>query len=147
MNGLNIRPMHESDLAEIVQIEKETYSDPWSRRMFLEHLNSPSSLDLVLEKEGVIGFACTTVITGYMLAIDNFTIRKEERKKGWGASFLSRLIDAGRELKVTNFTLEVRESNLPAIGLYEKFSFKVCGRRKGYYYSPVEDALIMTREE
>jgi ribosomal-protein-alanine N-acetyltransferase len=147
MNGSSIRPMSKADLSEIAQIERETYSDPWSKMMFLEHLNSPSSLDLVLEKEKMIGFACSTVIPGYMLGIDNFTIRIEDRRKGCGGFFLAHILEEGKRLEVTNFTLEVRESNQPAIALYEKFGFTIRGSRERYYHSPLEDALIMTREE
>ena len=43
-------------------------------------------------------------------------------------------------------TLEVRVSNTPAIGLYEKYSFKSLGTRKGYYQNNNEDALIMWTE-
>ena len=41
-------------------------------------------------------------------------------------------------------TLEVRESNLPAIRLYEKHGFAVVGKRKNNYDLPKEDALLMT---
>jgi len=68
--------MTEADLSEIIQIEQESYSDPWSRQMFADHLSSPSRLNLVLSKEMIIGFACTTFIQQYLLTIDNFTIRK-----------------------------------------------------------------------
>ena len=41
-------------------------------------------------------------------------------------------------------TLEVRESNAPAVALYEKRAYRVVGRRKHYYEKPTEDALLMT---
>ena len=40
-------------------------------------------------------------------------------------------------------TLEVRESNVPAISLYEKFLFESIGMRKKYYQDNGENALIM----
>ena len=147
MRGYIIRPMTEADLSEIIQIEQESYSDPWSRRMFADHLSSPSRLNLVLSKEMIIGFACTTFIQQYLLTIDNFTIRKEFRGKGIGSLFLGDVLKKGRKLGIKTFTLEVRESNQTAIRLYNKFGFSTCGRRKRYYQAPVEDALIMTREE
>ena len=148
MSGYLIRPMREADLDRVAQMEKEIYSDPWSKRMFLDHLNSPSSLDLTLEtNEEIIGYTCNTIIPEYLLAIDNLTIKKEYQDKGYGSALLAEIIQKGKEAGVTNFTLEVRESNQMAMALYDKFGFKVAGRRKRYYHSPVEDAIIMTREE
>ena len=43
--------------------------------------------------------------------------------------------------------LEVRESNVPAIGLYEKYGFKNVGIRKNFYHSPVENGITMVRGE
>ena len=45
---------------------------------------------------------------------------------------------------VSNITLEVRKSNIDAIGLYEKYGFKVVSVRDNYYGS--EDAFLMMRE-
>ena len=44
-------------------------------------------------------------------------------------------------------TLEVRRSNEPARLLYERFGFTVAGVRRGYYTKPVEDALVLWRED
>ena len=116
--------------------------------MFLDHLSSPSSLDLTLEtNQEIIGYACNTIIPEYLLAIDNLTIKKEYQDKGYGSALLAEVIQKGKEAGVTTFTLEVRESNQSAMALYDKFGFQVAGRRKRYYHSPVEDAIIMTREE
>jgi ribosomal-protein-alanine N-acetyltransferase len=43
-------------------------------------------------------------------------------------------------------TLEVRESNAPAIALYEKLGFRQVGKRPRYYEKPREDALILRKE-
>ncbi len=140
--------MSQADLETVIQMEQEAYSDPWTRGMFADHLASLSSLDLAVEKnKEIVGYACNTVIPEYILAIDNFTIKKEYRKRGIGTFLLNEILKKGREIKIGTFTLEVRESNFAAIALYNKFGFRVAGRRKRYYHSPVEDALIMTRKE
>jgi len=41
-------------------------------------------------------------------------------------------------------TLEVRESNTPALQLYQRAGFKKAGVRKNYYSTPVEDALVLS---
>ena len=42
--------------------------------------------------------------------------------------------------------LEVRESNKPALLFYKKEKFEEIARRKAYYHAPVEDAIVMKRE-
>jgi ribosomal-protein-alanine N-acetyltransferase len=139
--------MRETDLPAVTQIEQETYSDPWSRQMFLEHLNSISSRNMVLEAQEIIGFSCTTLILHEIMSIDNLTIKSDRRKQGLGSLLLGQIIKDGKDWRIVNFTLEVRESNQAAIRLYSKFSFRCAGRRKNYYHRPTEDALIMTLEE
>ena len=43
--------------------------------------------------------------------------------------------------------LEVRESNKPALLFYKKEKFEEIARRKAYYHAPVEDAIVMKRED
>ena len=42
--------------------------------------------------------------------------------------------------------LEVRESNEPALALYQGQGFRIAGTRRGYYRSPEEDALVLRLE-
>jgi ribosomal-protein-alanine N-acetyltransferase len=44
-------------------------------------------------------------------------------------------------------TLEVRRSNEGALRLYERFGFTVTGMRRGYYDKPLEDALVLWRDD
>ena len=53
--------------------------------------------------------------------------------------------DICEEKKVSDIFLEVREGNTAARRLYEKLGFSEISRRKAYYSSPVEDAVIMQR--
>ena len=43
--------------------------------------------------------------------------------------------------------LEVRESNKPALLFYKKEKFEEIARRKAYYHAPMEDAIVMKRED
>ena len=57
---------------------------------------------------------------------------------------MDNLIILSDSLNLNSITLEVRESNTPAIKLYEKFDFKNLGVRKNYYKNN-ENAIIMTK--
>ena len=61
---------------------------------------------------------------------------------GIGSKLLEELIKKAKDTS-TLITLEVNEENKPAIHLYEKYGFKLLGKRKNYYKD--NDALIMTK--
>ena len=67
---------------------------------------------------------------------------KAELRKGYGKVLLT------ETLNIINLpcVLEVRESNTPAIKLYENLDFVLLGRRKNFYSNPAEAALIYKRE-
>jgi ribosomal-protein-alanine N-acetyltransferase len=73
-------------------------------------------------------------------------IRAEWRGRGLGELLLWSLIQAAHQRGASIVTLEVRESNAVAQGLYRKYGLEVAGRRKGYYTDNHEDALIMSIE-
>ena len=47
--SVTIREMKEPDLEEILAIEKVSFADPWSRRLFKETLSFPHSVNFVLQ--------------------------------------------------------------------------------------------------
>jgi [ribosomal protein S18]-alanine N-acetyltransferase len=57
------------------------------------------------------------------------------------------VLDEGARMGATRATLEVRRSNEAARQLYERFGFSVVGVRHGYYSNPVEDALVLRRDD
>ena len=79
--------------------------------------------------------------------ITNVVIKEEFRGRGYAYSMMQRLLEEGRKLGVSDFTLEVRVSNTPAIKLYEKLGFKSEGIRPGFYDKPKEDAMILWLRE
>ena len=137
---LEFAPAH---IPAVLEIERESFSDPWSENMFTELLASPAARAYVAESNGeVLGFIMFYNIAPE-LQILNLAVRKSARKKQIG----SRLIESVLALdNISRVTLEVRGSNLPAIGLYKKFGFKADGTRKNYYERPREDAVLMSLE-
>lgn len=138
-----IRDMRPEDLEEVAGIEKNSFSDPWSKSSFEDMLSLPAYRALVItENDKVAGYACTLMVLdeGQIL---NIAIDKSQRRRGLGRMLLKYVLEQGKEQGACFFTLEVRESNKPAIGLYESFGFRETGRRKNYYDSPVETAILM----
>jgi ribosomal-protein-alanine N-acetyltransferase len=67
------------------------------------------------------------------------------RRKGVAEKLLSAAINTAKEKNLDKIFLEVRETNAPAIKLYQKAGFNKVGTRKKYYFDG-ENAIVMTRE-
>lgn len=142
MPQLSLRPMLESDLKLVLEIEQELFTAPWSPLMFVQEMQN--NICLVAELDEIIGFFC-----GYKVldefSINNVGIRKKYQKQGWATKLINSVIEEQTKLGIKSFFLEVRESNLAAINLYKKCGFVQIGMRKHYYHSPNEHAIIMLR--
>jgi len=143
-NNILIRLMNIEDIDEVIDIEKSSFDTPWSKSSFeSEILHNNLAYYFVAEYNGhVIGYA------GMWFVIDeghitNIAIHPVCRGKGWGEKLVRFMIEYAYGLGVKSLTLEVRTTNEPAIGLYEKIGFVGHGIRKGYYQETNEDALIM----
>ena len=77
--------------------------------------------------------------------IFNVAVRESYRNKGVATSLINELVTYGKKNNFSFITLEVRESNFPAISLYSKFGFIKAGERKDYYSNPKENAILMTK--
>lgn len=142
---LEIREMRETDLDEIMAIEKKSFAAPWSKKLFRETIVFPLSVSFVARKKidnRLVGYANFYLIRneGHML---NIAITPDLRKKGYAEKLLHHALGVLKEKRGDEFFLEVRESNQDAIKLYRKFGFKMIGRRKKYYRETNEDALVM----
>lgn len=137
-NNLETLP---SDSEQIFELLSEIYGQsPWSKTFIEENMKSESSqYFLATENQVVLGFLAVQETCGE-LEIVNLAVRPKAQKKGIASQLLTVLED----FQGTIF-LEVRQSNLPAQKLYEKFGFESYHSRKNYYTKPVEDAILMRK--
>ncbi|WP_409968244.1 ribosomal protein S18-alanine N-acetyltransferase [Bengtsoniella intestinalis] len=147
-NNIAVVPMHAEHLDEIAHLEQICFSTPWSRRTLAEELDNACAAFLTAidtETGAVVGYAGLHVIIdeGY---ITNIAVFPEHRRKGVAGKLLQVFLDFAEGNGLAFLTLEVRESNAPAIVLYGSRGFRSVGRRKGYYRHPTEDAILMTKE-
>ncbi len=132
---------------DIVNIEKISFTVPWSKKTFLEALESKYiSTSVLLEEDGTIcGFCCMMAI-GCEAELLNIAVLPEHRRKGYAALLLEKALLSLSENSVEDVFLEVRESNSPARRLYERFGFFEIGVRKNYYSQPKENAVLMQKK-
>lgn len=140
---MEIRKLEECDIDQVVQIEKDTFSMPWTRNDFLDGIKNPNQYYVVaIENDEVLGYCGFWNVVGEG-QITNVAVKQSARNQNIGFQLLTFLIEWGTNENVTSFTLEVRESNKPAIHLYKKLGFKEEGIRKNFYDKPQENAIIM----
>ena len=142
---ITIREMNLADVDCVCVLEEMAFSMPWHKESFIEMIENKDALYLVADDEqaGIIGCCGVRSIVGEG-DISNVVVHPDYRKKGVAYRMLGELISRGeKEFGITEFTLEVRCSNMAAIRLYEKLGFVSEGVRKNFYEEPVEDALIM----
>lgn len=95
---------------------------------------------MVSDNELVCGFA-VVMVAGEVADLLLIAVHPNYRRRGYGADFIGFLTEQLRDQGVVEFCLEVRETNVSAIGLYKRVGFTESGRRKGYYVSEGEDAV------
>jgi ribosomal-protein-alanine N-acetyltransferase len=147
MSWIIERTLSHADLDEIVEIEKASFTNPWTRQMYVRELENPdvSFLYALRFPDRIAGF-CSCWLVLDEIHINNLAVLKEYQGQGLGTALLSHVIEAGAARGAGRATLEVRRSNAPALRLYQRLGFEVAATRPNYYVSPPEDALILWKE-
>lgn len=139
--------MTNEHISSVLEIERDSFTHPWSESSFLSELNKDSSFLYVAlddkEKE-VIGYAVMSTVLDEGSLLD-IAVSKEYRKQGVAKALFSKLLEVAYENKLSFITLEVRASNTSAKALYDKLGFECVAVRKNYYSKPIEDAILMTK--
>ncbi|MFZ5968212.1 MAG: ribosomal protein S18-alanine N-acetyltransferase [Bacillota bacterium] len=142
-----IRKMTVNDLDDVMEIEHQCFSVPWTKDAFLMEIEKNKfARYFVVEVDGMVA-----AYGGMWMIIDeahitNIAVRHGHRGKGYGKGIVEALIEAAEKENIYRMTLEVRRSNIAAQRLYEQYGFACCGFRPRYYEDNQEDAMIMWRE-
>ena len=145
--GIEIIPLGEDCpehiSAAIAALEEKEFSAPWTEDMLRRAFADENKLFFAaMDGELCAGYIGSQLIFEE-LEIFNVATDEAYRGRGIAKALAGKLIDEAKEKGAQRITLEVRESNAPAIGLYEKLGFAEVGRRKNYYQKPREDAILM----
>ncbi|MEW6367420.1 MAG: ribosomal protein S18-alanine N-acetyltransferase [Acidobacteriota bacterium] len=137
-----------ADVAAVHAIEVRSYPNPWPARSFeYEVTSSPASrLWVVEESDGTIIAYLATWLIPPELHINNLAVIPGHRRRGLGSALLRFALQFGIASGAGMATLEVRGANDAARSLYRKHGFVETGLRAGFYDSPRDDAIIMSRE-
>jgi ribosomal-protein-alanine N-acetyltransferase len=154
---VKLEPMRESDLDEILPLEQASFTEPWTRKMFLGELQGNAFSTNLVARAGHAGFGPGLpggALVGYVmfwvvfeeLHLMNLAVRPEARRRGIGTELIRQALAVGADRGVRTALLEVRASNAAARAFYRKLGFVERNVRRGYYNHPREDAVIMVLE-
>lgn len=144
------------DAEEILQIQTETGLSVWSKSDYLSELEREDSIFKIAQNSNkkIVGFALVRLLIGNSNTsnssfdsseILNIAVRNSFQKQGIGQMIFDEILKSLAKKNIGEIWLEVRKSNLKAIGFYQKNDFEMQFERNNYYGNPAENALIFRR--
>ena len=136
------------DVIRLAELDQNIFADFWSEKAFISSVDSKMEIVPVVtlnDTDEIVAYAAVSFVLDEC-NINRIAVVPEFRGRGLG-TYLLGCIEDHLPSEVSIFNLEVRESNVHAIEMYEKFGYTVLGRRKNFYRCPVEDALLMTKRK
>ena len=141
-----LRDMRREDLPAVLDIERRSFAQPWSRAFFEKELATPFARLVVAVEEAVprpqaIGYTCRWRVTDEVHLL-NVAVHPERRGLGHGRALVGAVIAEAEVARTRVVYLEVRAGNVIARRLYRQLGFRDLGVRRGYY-GPGQDAIVM----
>lgn len=148
--NLDVRPLQSlAELDDVLAIEQDSFTNPWSREMHESDLAMTDVSRLFVARDARTGRAlgfCSVWLVVDELHINNLAVTPACRRQGVASRLIDAVLRDAYRRGAARATLEVRRSNEPALRLYHRWGFLVAGARPGYYSTPDEDALILWRD-
>jgi ribosomal-protein-alanine N-acetyltransferase len=141
---LSVRPMRESDVNEVIGIERASYQFPWTEGIFHDCLRVAYLCRVAIQDDQIIGYAVMSMGAGEAHIL-NLCVREEGRRAGVGRALIRYLLEQAEDAGMVEAFLEVRPSNAIALILYQSLGFEQIGTRRGYYQAVGgrEDAAVL----
>lgn len=137
-----------SDVEQVIAIGLQCGLSAWSEPDYMLEAARTDSIMLGCQTGGkLVGFIVGRRIPGYESELDaeiyNIGVLAEFRRRAIGKMLMSRFLRRCLTYSVHNVWLDVRTSNHGAVDFYTTFGFSEAYRRRNFYNSPSEDALVM----
>ncbi|WP_240928131.1 ribosomal protein S18-alanine N-acetyltransferase [Thalassoroseus pseudoceratinae] len=140
---VQIRWLIRRDMAEVLEIERQSFEFPWSEEDFLCCLRQRNCIGMVAEAgNDIVGFMIYELHKS-RLRILNFAVSDSHRRHGVGCQMVRRLVDKLSQQRRQEIVLEVRERNLPAQLFFSQQGFRAVEVIRNYYEDTAEDAYAM----
>jgi ribosomal-protein-alanine N-acetyltransferase len=140
---VHIRWMIRRDMAEVLDVENESFEFPWLEEDFIRCLRQRNCIGMVAEHDDrVVGFMIYE-LHKTRLHVLNFAVNSAYRRRGIGNQMISKLVSKLSLERRTRIMLEVRETNLPAQLFFRTAGFRAVSVLRDYYDDTTEDAYLM----
>lgn len=141
---MSIAPMAEADVREVMRIEQQSFTTTWPANAFYQELHDNKLAHYYVGRLGdtIVAYGGIWVMLEDS-HITTIAVAPEHRGRRYGEIMLVRLLDEAIARGASWMTLEVRESNTVAQGLYRKYGFTSVSTRRGYYSDNNENAIVM----
>ncbi len=150
MNGWQLTHINHADLEPILAIEQNSFQWPWGRLSFESELDSHTACNYAVKSAGsqtdgqIVAYAFWRLVVTEMHIL-KVAVTPGLRDQGIASWLLERCFELSVARGARSAHLEVRPSNRPAVGLYQKLGFEVIGKRPRYYSDTKEDAWLMMK--
>lgn len=146
--SLSIRKMELADIPAVLEIDRQSFPVPWSERTYRLELSGNPSAHFMVAAVDVRGRARVVGYIGYWLIVDEahistLAVAPSLRRRKIGSQLLRAALRSAAKQGAERVSLEVRESNLGAIKLYERYGFVSHSKKTEYYRDNGEDAVVM----
>ena len=142
-NSFEIVEFNPNHAAAAAEVEKASFSQPWSEQSLLSQLEREDSAMFAAVINGeTVGWSGMEHSFGEGSVL-NIAVLPQYRRLGIGEALTSALVEKSKQLSLDWLMLEVRPSNTAAVTLYKKLGFAEIGKRPNFYSFPREDALLM----
>lgn len=139
----HIRWMIRRDMAEVLDIESESFEFPWTEEDFIRCLRQRNCIGMVAECDNqVVGFMVYE-LNKTRLHLLNLAVARDFHRCGVGTQMMSKLIGKLSPQRRTRIVLEVRETNLRAQLFFRANGFRAVSVLRDYYEDTTEDAYLM----
>lgn len=146
--SFRLRTMTPSDMVAVLELERRSFTHPWSPELIRKELSHEWSTILIAEEPRAFGRPSLLGVLIFWLVHDeihilNVATEPKHRRRGVATLLLTEALERGRQQRCTLATLEVRRGNEGAQKLYRAFGFRAVGIRPNYYVEEGEDAVVM----
>lgn len=143
----HLKPLDESDLDWVMQVERQNYTHPWTRSGFERALHEGLNYLLMDVTDSALGYCCMLPVLDELHLL-NLSVAPDSQNKGVAKQALQAVFNRFENTEYSVILLEVRRSNKLARNLYRAMGFAQDGVRKNYYQCHPdgrEDAILMSK--